>query len=220
MAPSTLVNGTKIMLKMGCLSLVASMFNCGSVVVPEVADATIDAVQLDAPPPCSLVSRAYGEQGALFGDAWYAANVNGTKLSTVTTLSPLIPTIASEFTDYIQVQVWSGRAPFGTAGAPTPIVPGTYEIAEAQAQHASCSVCVQMGSAWNGTEYKGDFFAFSGRVVISKAANAVGEQWETELFDLVVKQVIYTPIGVSVIVNPGCETTIKHATFSKILVMP
>jgi hypothetical protein len=204
----------------GWMVLVSSMFNCGNVVVPEVFDASIDAAVPDAPPPCSVVSRDYGEQGALVGDAEYAANVSGTKFNTVTTLSPLIPALANDFTDYMQIRVWSGIAPFGTSDAPTPIVPGTYEITGAQAQHSTCSICVQMGSSWNGSAYKADFFAYAGRVVIAKAGNAVGEQWETEVFDLLLKQVKFGPTGVSGIVNPGCETTVKHATFSKVLAMP
>jgi hypothetical protein len=196
------------------------LFGCGRVVTPVIQDASSDA--MPSPPdavPCLPVQRDYAEQGTLGGDVDYTPNVGGTKFNRVRQNSPLVPVTAGTFVDYFQLEVWAGYAPFGTSQMPTPIVAGTYEITPMQAQFATCSVCVRMGAAWDGAVYRANFFATSGRVVITTAGNAVGESWATEAFDIKMKEVTIAN-GVSTFVNPGCEVTVKHALFSGVMVPP
>jgi hypothetical protein len=206
-------------IRIECCALLAlfALWSCGKVVISEIPDASVDAVTLDAVPPCSLVQRDYGDVPAFTELVEFADN-GGFKYTDQ--LSPLIPTLPSPNTDYFRFQTFSGLTPFGTTTAPLPFTAGTFEITPEQAQFSSCGVCARIDSAWNGTAFKDAFLAVSGTIKIIKAGNAVGEPWETEFSNLVLKQASINDNDISVIVNPGCEATIRHATFSGVLRMP
>jgi hypothetical protein len=193
---------------------------CGKVVAPEIADAGFDAVKLDAGPPCSLVQRDYGDVPAFTEFVELNDDTSNAGFKYTDQLSPLAPTLFSEETDYFRFQAYSGLTPFGTAQSPLPFTAGTFEITSEQAQYSTCGVCARIDSAWNGMAFKDPFLAVSGTIKIIKAGNAIGEPWETEFSNLVLKQVSININGISVIVNPGCEATIRHATFSGVLRMP
>jgi hypothetical protein len=210
------VRSALLRVRSGLLALIGAS-GCGKVIAPEIADAGIDAVKLDAGPPCSLVQRDYGDVPAFTEFVDFNDNAG---LKYTDQLSPLIPTLFSPETDYFRFQAYTGLTPFGTAQAPLPFTAGTFEITPEQAQFSTCGVCARIDSAWNGMAFKDPFLAVSGTIKIIKAGNAIGEPWETEFSNLVLKQVTINVNSISVIVNPGCEATIRHATFSGVLRMP
>jgi hypothetical protein len=170
------------------------------------------ATPVDAPAAaCTVSTASFNDAGALQGAAFFEAGMAQGEY-TITVQGALE---AAEPLDLLVLQFYTGYEPFGTETAPTPVVPGTYNLTGAQTSFATCGVCARIATNATTTSSEDDYFATGGSVTVGAVGDAVGETLTVSLSNVTFTHVTIdentnatTPVG------DGCDTQITNATFS------
>ncbi len=173
---------------------------------------------IDAPVTCSVSTGSFGNKGALTGGATFAASMTNAALYRIAMQAPL--EAAMPF-DVLFVDFFTGYTPFGTETAPTPVVPGTYQLTGEQLNYETCGVCVTLGTNATATEYEDDYMVTGGTLVVAAVGDAVGETLTLTVSNLEFEHVtIDGTTSVSTPVGDGCGTTLTNATFTGMVAAP
>lgn len=197
---------TSFVLALSSLSLVA----CG--------DDGGDPPSIDAPAAnCTVSSNAFGSRGALQGNSTYTEGAT----AGIGDMRAILPLEAAPPSDILIVEFYTGFAPFGTSGAPTAVVPGTYQISGDQLNYATCGVCVRIGTNADTQGYEDDYLATGGTVTVTTADSRVGGTLAFSVSNLTFEHVTIdentfqsTPVG------DGCNSAIGDATHTSTLAAP
>src|SRR5690349_456407 len=82
---------------------------------------------------CTVSTASFGDKGALTGAAFFEASPNNAAIYRIAVQGALEP---AEPLDVLFLEFYTGYEPFGTETAPTPVVPGTYQLTGAQLDFA------------------------------------------------------------------------------------
>jgi hypothetical protein len=174
---------------------------------------------IDAPPAaCTISTTSFGDKGALTGVATFAASTMNPALYRIALQAALE---GAEPTDVLFIDFFTGYEPFGTQQAPTAVMPGTYNLAGAQTDFATCGVCVTMGTNATMTGYEDDYMVTGGTVNLTALGDAVGETLTLSVSGLQLQHVNIDPqTGATTSANDGCTTTLANATFTGMVMAP
>lgn len=202
------------------MALIAACGSDSKKSTPDALRIVDSPVTVDAAPTCNISSPDFGDLGTVAnGLATYSPGMAANGLPAApyvffgTALSAATPP------DVVFVEFYSGYAPFGTEAAPTPAVPGTYQLTGDQLQYASCGVCVSAAAKVVQGGNGGDFMATGGSVKITTAGTAVGGTLAIELSNVTFEQVTFD-MGTSTPVGNGCNTKITKLVYSGVMEAP
>ena len=171
-------------------------------------------VTIDAPPACEISSPDFGDKGAAtMGGSEYSPGMAANGNPAAPYVFMFAPLTATATPDAVFVEFYSGFAPFGTEAAPTPLVPGTYQLTGDQLQYSSCGVCVTASAKQTQSGNSGDFMATGGTVVVTAAGTAVGGTLTLKLTNVTFEQVTFN-MGTSTPVANNCKTKLGNLTYT------
>lgn len=176
---------------------------------------------VDAPPAatCSVSTSNFGDKGALTGGATFSADTANPATYSIVMSAPLE---AAPPTDGLIIEFYTGYAPFGTSTAPTPVLPGTYQLTGEQLDYATCGTCIRLvtNAAEDGSS-EDDYMVTGGTLTVTALGDAVGETLTLAMSNLTFEHVTIDPDTFeSTPVGDGCTTAISGATFTGTVAAP